>query len=159
MCRIWRECRGIELERPFPRLTWEEADRRYGSDKPDLRFGLELEDATEVTRGSGFKVFADAPCVRFLRIPRELSRGELARLEEVAKEWGARGLAYLVYGADGDVRSPIAKFLGERELELFASAPGQTVVFGADEPAMVSRVLGALRLQLGRELGLIDEDA
>ena len=114
MVRIWGECGGTELERPFPRLTWEEADRRYGSDKPDLRFGLEIEEATEATRGSGFKVFADAPCVRFLRVPRELSRGELAKLEQVAKEWGAKGLAYLVYGQDGEVRSPIAKFLGER---------------------------------------------
>ncbi len=157
MGRIWAECVGTEIARPFPRLTWEEADRRYGSDKPDLRFGLEIEEATEATRGSGFKVFADAACVRFLRIPRELSRGELAKLEEVAKEWGAKGLAYLVYGQDGELRSPIAKFLGERELALVASEPGHTVVFGADEPAMVSRVLGALRLHLGRELGLIDQ--
>jgi aspartyl-tRNA synthetase len=160
MRRIWLELRGVALESPFPRLTWEEADLRYGSDKPDLRFGLEIEDATEVTRGSSFKVFADAPAVRFLRLPRELSRGDLARLEEVAKQWGARGLAYLVYGEDGEVRSPIAKFLGEAELERFGSEGGGcTVVFGADEPAMVSRVLGALRLQLGRELDLIDQSA
>ena len=160
MRRIWLELRGVALESPFPRLTWEEADLRYGSDKPDLRFGLEIEDATEVTRGSSFKVFADAPAVRFLRIPRELSRGDLARLEEVAKQWGAKGLAYLVYGEDGEVRSPIAKFLGEAELERFGSEGGGcTVVFGADEPAMVSRVLGALRLQLGRELDLIDQSA
>ena len=91
--------RRVELEAPFPRLTWEEADLRFGSDKPDLRFGLEIEDATELTRGSGFKVFAEAPAVRFLRIPQELSRGELAKLEELAKLWGAKGLAYLVYEA------------------------------------------------------------
>jgi aspartyl-tRNA synthetase len=157
--RIWRECRGVELERPFRRLTWEEADLRYGSDKPDLRFGLEIEDGTDVTRGSGFKVFADAPAVRFLRVPRELSRGDLARLEEVAKQWGAKGLAYVVYGEDGEARSPIAKFLGEDELERFRCGRGHTVLFAADEPAMVSRVLGALRLHLGRELELIDEDA
>ncbi|HEX4519966.1 MAG TPA: aspartate--tRNA ligase [Gaiellaceae bacterium] len=159
MSRIWRELRGIELESPFPRLTWEEADLRYGSDKPDLRFGLEIEEATEVTRGSGFKVFADAEAVRFLRIPSELSRGDLAKLEDVAKQWGAKGLAYLVYGAEGEVRSPIAKFLGEAELASFRSEPGHTVVFGAAEPAMVSRVLGALRLHLGRELELIDSSA
>ncbi len=159
MSRIWRELRGIELESPFPRLTWEEADLRFGSDKPDLRFGLEIEEATEVTRGSGFKVFADAAAVRFLRIPRELSRGDLAKLEEVAKQWGAKGLAYLVYGADGEVRSPIAKFLGEAELAAFQSEPGHTVVFGAAEPGMVSRVLGALRLHLGRELELIDSSS
>jgi aspartyl-tRNA synthetase len=156
MSRIWRELRGVELETPFPRLTWEEADLRFGSDKPDLRFGLEIEEATEVTRDSGFKVFADAPAVRFLRIPQELSRGDLAKLEEVAKLWGAKGLAYLVYGADGEVRSPIAKFLSEAELAAFRSEPSHTVVFGAAEPAMVSRVLGALRLHLGRDLRLID---
>jgi aspartyl-tRNA synthetase len=157
--RIWKECRGVELERPFPRLTWDEADLRFGSDKPDLRFGLEIEEATDVTRGSEFKVFADAEAVRFLRVPRELSRGDLAKLEEVAKQWGAKGLAYLVYGEDGDVRSPVSKFLGEAELERFHSPPGHTILFGADDPRMVSRVLGALRLHLGRELELIDEDA
>src|SRR5207248_10803572 len=71
MARIWRELRGVELETPFPRLLWEEADRRYGSDKPDLRFGLEIEDATDVTRGSQFGGFANAPAVRLLRVPRE----------------------------------------------------------------------------------------
>ena len=76
------------------------------------------------------------------------------RLEEVAKEWGAKGLAYLVYDEDGEVRSPIAKFLSEDELELFRGEPGSTVLFGADEPAIAARVLGALRLHLGRELGL-----
>ena len=156
---VWRETIGAELETPFPRLTWEEADRRYGSDKPDLRFGLELEDATELTRGSQFGVFASAPCVRFLRVPQEYSRAELERLEEFAKEWGAKGLAYLVFDETGEVRSPIAKFLSEEELEGFRGEPGSTVLFAADEPAAVSRVLGQLRLRLGRELGLVDEDA
>jgi aspartyl-tRNA synthetase len=159
MARIWRELRGVELGTPFPRLTWEEADLRYGSDKPDLRFGLEIEEATDVTRGSEFGVFAGAAAVRFLRVPAELSRGDLAKLEEVAKEWGAKGLAYLVYDEEGEVRSPIAKFLSEPELERFRSEPATTVLFAADEPAMVSRVLGALRLHLGRELGLIDAAA
>jgi aspartyl-tRNA synthetase len=156
---VWRDAIGVELETPFPRLTWEEADRRFGSDKPDLRFGLELEDATELTRGSGFGVFANAPCVRFLRVPQEYSRAQLERLEEVAKAWGARGLAYLVFDETGEVRSPIAKFLSEEELASFRSEPGSTVLFGADEPAVVSRVLGQLRLHLGRELDLIDEEA
>ena len=159
MQAVWRETTGVELDTPFPRLTWEEADRRFGSDKPDLRFGLEIEDATEVTRGSEFGVFGNAPTVRFLRVPQEFSRAELERLEEVAKEWGAKGLAYLVYDETGEVRSPIAKFLSEEELAVFRSEPGSTVVFGADDPAVVSRVLGQLRLHLGRELGLIGEDA
>jgi len=156
---VWSECLGVELEPPFPRMDWSEAMSRYGSDKPDLRFGLEIEDATEATRGSEFGVFAKAPCVRFLRAPQAYSRGELARLEEFAKEWGAGGLAYIVYGEDGEPRSPIAKFLSGAELELFRSEPGTTVLFGAGEPAAVARVLGQLRLRLGSELGLIDEDA
>jgi aspartyl-tRNA synthetase len=159
MQAVWRETIGVELETPFPRLTWEEADRRFGSDKPDLRFGLEIEDATELTRGSQFGVFANALAVRFLRVPQEFSRAQVERLEEVAKEWGAKGLAYLVYDETGEVRSPIAKFLSEEELAVFRSDPGSTVLFGADEPAVVSRVLGQLRLHLGRELGLIAREA
>ena len=157
--RIWRECLGVEIETPFARMTFAEADRRFGSDKPDTRFGLELEDATEATRGSGFGVFAGAEAVRFLRVPQELSRGDLAKLEEVAKDWGAKGLAYLVYDEEGEVRSPIAKFLSEDELTRFRSDPGTTVLFAADTWVTTSRVLGALRLHLGRELGLIDDDA
>jgi aspartyl-tRNA synthetase len=159
MGAIWRECIGVELETPFPRMTHAEADRRFGSDKPDLRFGLELEDATEVTRGSEFGVFAGADAVRFLRVPRPFSRADLARLEEVAKQWGAKGLAYLVYDERGEVRSPIAKFLSEPELARFRCEPGTTVLFAADSWPMTSRVLSALRLQLGRELSLIDETA
>ena len=153
---VWRECIDAELPTPFPRMTYSEAELRYGSDKPDLRFGLEIEDATEVTRGSEFGVFAGAKCVRFLTVPQAFSRSELARLEELAKERGAKGLAYLVYDESGEVRSPIAKFLSEPELERFRAEPGSTVLFGADSPAVVSRVLGTLRLELGGELGLGD---
>ncbi len=159
MQRVWRECLDIQVEAPFQRMSWDEAQERYGSDKPDLRFGLEIEDATELTRGSEFGVFAKAPCVRFLRVPQAFSRAELDRLEAFAKEWGAKGLAYLVYDDEGEVRSPIAKFLSEDELERFRSEPATTVLFVADEPAKVARVLGALRLHLGRELELIDRDA
>ena len=144
--------------RPFRRLTWHEATARYGSDKPDLRFGLELHDATEVTRGSEFKVFAGAPSVQYLTVPQELSRAELASLEELAKEWGGKGLAYLVFDEQGEMRSPIAKFLSEEELEAVRpETPGATVLFGADSPGTVARVLSAVRNHLGRELGLIDE--
>jgi aspartyl-tRNA synthetase len=159
MQRVWRECLEIEVEVPFQRMTWDEAQERYGSDKPDLRFGLEIEEATELTRVSGFNVFANAPCVRFLRVPQAFSRAELDRLEAFAKEWGAKGLAYLVFDQEGEVHSPIAKFLSEHELEAFRSEPATTVLFAADEPAQVARVLGALRLHLGRELELIDRDA
>jgi aspartyl-tRNA synthetase len=157
--RIWEECLGLRIETPFPRLTFEEADRRFGSDKPDTRFALELEDATDVTRGSEFGVFANAEAVRFLRVPQELSRTDLARLEELAKEWGAKGLAYLVYDEEGEVRSPIVKFLAEDELARFRGDPASTVLFAADTWEATSRVLGALRNHLGRELGLIDDEA
>jgi aspartyl-tRNA synthetase len=146
---VWRECLGAQLETPFPRMSYAEADLRYGTDKPDVRFGLEIEDGTEVTRGSEFGVFAKAPCVRFLTVPQQLSRAELARLEEFARTWGAQGLAYLVTDEEGEVRSPIAKFLSEPELARFRAEPGSTVLFAADEPAKVSRVLGALRVHLG----------
>jgi aspartyl-tRNA synthetase len=159
MQSVWRDAIGAEVEAPFQRMTWDEAQARYGSDKPDLRFGLEIEDATELTRGSEFGVFANAPAVRFIRVQQEFSRAELERLEGIAKELGAKGLAYLVFDEEGEVRSPIAKFLSQDELDHFSSQPATTVLFGADEPAMVSRVLGALRLHLGRELDLIDRSA
>jgi len=142
--------------RPFPRLGYRDVIARYGTDKPDLRFGLQIQDATGVTRGSGFGVFAQAPCVRYLVAPRAFSRAEVARLEEVAKEWGARGLAYLVVDESGEVRSPIAKFLSEDELRAFRAVPGSTVLFAASDETMVSRVLGGLRTHLGRELALAD---
>jgi aspartyl-tRNA synthetase len=154
---IWRECLDLEIETPWPRMTYAEADRRFGSDKPDTRFGLELEDATEPTRGSEFGVFAGAEAVRFLRVPRTYSRAELAGLEELAKERGAKGLAYIVRDADGELRSPIAKFLSEGELAALGPAPGETLLFAADTWETASRVLGHLRLHLGRELGLIDD--
>jgi aspartyl-tRNA synthetase len=144
-------------KRPFPRMAYADAMLRYGSDKPDVRFGLEIQDATDVTRGSEFGVFAGAETVRYLVVPKAFSRGELQRLEEFAKEWGAKGLAYLVFDESGDVRSPISKFLSERELEAFQSPPGSTVLFVADSTPMVERVLGALRLQLGQQLELVDE--
>jgi aspartyl-tRNA synthetase len=156
---IWRECLGVELATPFLRMTWDEADRRFGSDKPDLRYGLEIEDATAATRGSEFGVFASAEAVRFLRVPRTFSRTELAQLEEFAKEWGAKGLAYLVYDESGEVRSPIAKFLSEETLAALGGTPGETLLFAADEWPLTSRVLGALRIHLAESLGLIEDNA
>jgi aspartyl-tRNA synthetase len=158
VARIWWECRGVELETPFPRMPWEEADRRFGSDKPDLRFELEIEDATALTRDAEFKVFANAESVRYLRVERELSRGDLDKLEELAKGWGAKGLAYLVFRADGETTSPIAKYLSP-EMLAAVGRPSTTVLFGAGGHAEVSRILGFLRLHLGRDLGLVDESA
>jgi aspartyl-tRNA synthetase len=154
---IWRECLGVEIETPFPRMTFDEADRRFGTDKPDTRFGLELEDATAATRDSDFGIFAGAENVRFLRVPRLYSRSEIADLEAVAKERGAPGLAWLGRDEAGETRSPIAKFLSEEELTALAPAEGETLLFAAGTRAETSRVLGHLRLVLARELGLIDD--
>jgi aspartyl-tRNA synthetase len=140
-------------------MTHAEADRRFASDKPDTRFGLEVEDATELTRGSEFGVFANAPAVRFIRVPRTFSRSEVATLEELAKVYGAKGLAYLMRDEEsGELRSPIAKFLSDEEIDVLAIRPGETLLFAAGEWPDTSKVLGPLRLQLGQELGLVDEE-
>jgi aspartyl-tRNA synthetase len=152
---VWLECLGVEVEIPFPRISYADSMLRYGSDKPELRFGLEIRDLTEATRGSGFKVFGEAEAVRCLTVPQELSRAELEDLEEVAKGWGAKGLAYVVFDEQGEARSPILKFLSEPELQAVDGAPATTVLFGADRPELVARVLGALRVHLGEWLGLI----
>jgi aspartyl-tRNA synthetase len=142
--------------RPFERMGFDEAMARYGNDRPDRRFGMEIQEATAVTRDSEFGVFKNAPTVRYIVAPKAFSRAELGRLEDLAKEWGAKGLAYIVVDESGEVRSPIAKFLSEQELASFAADPGSTVLFGAGEEPAVARVLGLLRLHLGRELELID---
>ena len=155
LAAVWREALGLELETPFSRLSYADSMLRYGTDKPDLRFGLEMHDLTEATRGSGFNVFADAPAIRCLPVPQEFSRADLAELEEQAKMWGAKGLAYVVYDEAGEPRSPILKFLSEAELEALPAEPSSTLLFGAGTPETVARVLGALRRHLGERLGLI----
>ncbi len=154
--RIWRECIGVQLSPPFERLTYDEAMLRYGIDRPDLRFGMEIQEATKATRGSEFGVFANAPAVRYIAVPKEFSRAELQALETQAKSWGAKGLAYIVFRSDGELGSPIAKFLADDLIERWRE-PGHTLLFVADEERIVAKVLGLLRLQLGRELDLIDE--
>src|SRR6188508_3202836 len=153
MCvEVWRACIGVDLAPPFRRMTYAEAMLRYGTDKPDLRYGLEIEDATDLTRGSELGVFAGAAAVRYLRAPKAFARAELDRLEALAKEFGGKGLAYLVDAEDGELRSPIAKFLSEEELSALRGEPGTTTLFSADEPDVVARVLGVLREHLAREL-------
>jgi len=134
--------------RPFPRISYDDAMAKYGSDKPDLRFGMEIQNATEVTRGSEFGVFAKAPCVRYLVVPKALSRAEHGRLEALAKEWGAKGLAQL---------AQVAKFLSERELTAFGVPEGSSALFVADDEHVAAHVLGLLRLHLARELELVPE--
>jgi aspartyl-tRNA synthetase len=145
-------------KRPFERISFDEAMAKYGNDRPDRRFGMEIQDATAVTRNSEFGVFKNAPAVRYIVAPQAFSRAELGRLEDLAKEWGAKGLAYIVVDESGEARSPIAKFLSEQELAAFSADPGSTLLFGAGDEAAVARVLGLLRLHLGRELDLIDTE-
>ena len=135
-------------ERPFPRIAYDDAMSKYGSDKPDLRFAMEIQDATDVTRGSAFGVFANAPCVRYLVVPKTFSRAEHDRLVLLTKEWGAKGLANL---------SQVAKFLSEEELASFGVPEGSSGLFVADTEEVAAHALGLLRLHLARELDLIPD--
>ncbi len=169
MAEVWRDA-GHEVELPFPRMPYDEALARYGSDKPDLRYDLEIGDVSEAVAGSEFGVFSRAVAaggaVRCLSVPgaaEALSRKDYDELAEFAKEWGGKGLAYLIFEADGSLRSPIAKFLSEAEIaairEASGAEPGSVVFVAADSQAVVERVLGALRPHMARRFELIPEGA
>ncbi len=158
---------GVEVELPMRRLPYDEAIDRYGTDKPDLRFGLELHDLTEVFRGSEFNAFRQAieggALVRGLNAGRqEMSRADLDGLVEEATGLGAKGLVWAVLEADG-WRSPVAKVLRDEEIEaaneILGATAGDVVVLVADEPLLSAEVLGELRRRLGERFGLIDTEA
>ena len=160
---IWRLI-DVELPRPFPRISYEEAMRRYGSDKPDLRLDLELVECTEYFSETPFRVF-QAPYVGAVVMPGGASqaRRQLDGWQEWAKQRGAKGLAYVLVQEDGTLGGPVAKNLTDAEREGLAAhvgaAPGDCVFFAAG-PAKASRqLLGAARLEIGRRCDLIDEDA
>jgi aspartyl-tRNA synthetase len=165
--RAFKDVLDYELPRPFPRLSYEDAMRRFGTDAPDTRVELELIDLTDVVAESGFKVFAGAVSsggvVRALPVPdgQALTRGDLDRLVGLAQEWGARGLAWVRVADDGSWQSPIAKFLSDDEREgisrLAGLEPGHLIFFAADREKVVCDVLSRLRLELGRRLGRSDE--
>ena len=161
MCR---EAAGIELGDEIPSMTFAEAIRDYGLDKPDIRFDLLLKDVTDVVRGSEFKVFGKAELVKGLRVPggAVLSRKEIKDFEDFVKIYGAMGLAWIKVRDDGEWQSPFAKFLGDAERdglrETLEMAPGDIVFFQAGAPDMVNNALGYLRLKLGERFGLIPED-
>lgn len=163
MAYVFKNVLDKDLPLPFPRLTWGEAMRKYGVDKPDTRFGMELEDVTDIVRGSGFKLFATAPLVKAMKVKggESLTRKEIDDLTEFVKIYGARGLAWIKIRED-EWQSPIAKFLSETErknlAERLALETGDIVFFQAGDPAMVNAALGNLRVHLARKLGLIDED-
>ena len=149
---------------PFPRLTWEEAMARFGSDKPDTRFGLELIDLTDMMKNVEFKVFRDAPMVKGINVKggEKFSRAELDKLEEQAKGLGAKGMAWIAISASG-LKSPIIKFFKPEEvnaiIERMKGETGDVLIFAADKPKIVHQALGALRLELGKKLDLIDKNS
>ncbi|MBB2914987.1 aspartyl-tRNA synthetase [Streptosporangium becharense] len=162
--RIWKEILGYELPAPLPRMTYAEAMSRYGSDKPDLRFGQELVEMTEFFADTSFRVF-QAPYVGAVVMPGGASqtRKELDGWQEWAKSRGARGLAYVLVGEDGSLGGPVAKNLSETETAGLAAkvgaAPGDAIFFAAGPAASSRDLLGAARLEIGRRCGLIDESA
>ena len=161
--RLWAELAGYRVPRPIPRMTYAEAMRRFGSDKPDLRFGCELVDLTSYFGQTSFRVF-QAPHVRAVVMPGGggQSRRELDGWQEWARARGARGLAYVVIGADGSVSEsgPVARHLSDTERAGLADAAGATagdsIFFAAGTPGQARELLGAARLEIGQRLGLID---
>ncbi|GAA5512185.1 aspartate--tRNA(Asp) ligase [Deinococcus carri] len=154
MAAVFRDVLGVELPLPFPRLSYHEAMDRYGSDKPDLRFGLEFVDVTDLFRGGEFKAFADAETVKVLAAP-ELTRKQIDELERVAKQNGAKGLAWLKRDAHADEHGGftggISKFVGDQAtalLERTGVEPGGTLLFAAGEWKKAVTALGAVRLAL-----------
>jgi aspartyl-tRNA synthetase len=153
---VFKETLGLELPIPFPRMSYAQAMNRYGSDKPDLRFGLELSDVSELFRGGEFRAFAAAEVVKALVAPALLSRREIEELEAIAKGKGAAGLAWSRYEG-GAFSGGIAKFIPEGLKERVRLEEGQTVLFVAGPWRKSVESLGAVRLELGKRLGLIGE--
>ena len=165
---VFREVMQVELAAEFPRLTWAEAMRRFGSDKPDLRNPLELVDVASLVKDSEFKVFTDWASnpegrIAALRIPggAVLSRKQIDDLGAHAAKYGAKGLAYIKLGEHGEVTSPIAKFFAEAAFAELIKATGlqngDLVFFGAGKYSTVSDFMGALRLKVGKDLGLVED--
>jgi len=160
--RVWKETLGIDLALPFPRMRYDEAMDRYGVDKPDTRFGMELVDITQSVRGSGFKLFAKAALVKAVKVAggEALSRKDIDEYTEFVKIYGAQGLAWIKIRAD-EWQSPIAKFLAEAERAAIIKAldlqVGDLVFFQAGEAGVVNASLGNLRVYLAEKQGLIPE--
>ncbi len=168
LARLFHDVLGVEVPLPIPRMTWREAMDRYGSDKPDIRFGMELRDVTDVVRGCEFAVFRGAiengGTVRGINAKGQgaMPRKKLDRLTDFAKGYGAKGLAYVALQQDGAVKSSFAKFMKEEEMsaliKVMGGENGDLLLFAADQNKVVWDVLGALRLELARQLGLLDKN-
>ena len=165
---VFKGALGVELPEKFQRMTWDEAMDKYGSDKPDLRFGMELINMTEAVKGSEFKVFNDiidkGGIVKAINVKGDagIPRRELDGLVNFVAIYGAKGLAWMQIQPDGSVKSPIAKFFGEEYLanilKTAEAEPGDLLLFVADKPSVVAAALGALRIEMAKRRGLIDEN-
>ncbi|XJZ26332.1 aspartate--tRNA ligase [Bacillota bacterium Lsc_1132] len=166
MAKVMREVKGIEVSTPFPRMTYDEAMSRYGSDKPDTRFEMELVDLSEIVKNSSFKVFASAvanggqvKAINVKNAAEKYSRKDIDALGEYANRYGAKGLAWLKVEEEG-FKGPIVKFITPEEEQAMkatlAAQSGDLLLFVADKKSIVADSLGALRLKLGKDLNLID---
>lgn len=168
LAKLFREAVGVDVQLPIKRMTWQEAMDRFGSDKPDLRFGMELHDVTELVKDCEFTVFrsavVDGGSVRGINAKGQggMPRKKIDALVEFAKGYGAKGLAYLAINEDGTYKSSFAKFMKDEEMNALVHAlegePGDLLLFAADKKKLVYDVLGALRLELASQMGLLDKD-
>ena len=167
LAKLFQEVLGIDVSLPIPRMTWQEAMDRYGSDKPDVRFGMELHDVTEVVKDCEFVVFKGAiengGTVRGINAKGQgaMPRKKIDKLVSFAKDYGAKGLAYIAIQETGEVKSSFAKFMKEEEMKALIEAMdgenGDLLLFAADKNKVVWDVLGALRLELARQMDLLDK--
>ena len=163
IARVMKETKGIEVTLPFPRMKYDDAMALYGSDKPDTRFEMLLQDLTKVVKGVDFKVFSEAPAVKAIVVKGaadNYSRKDIDKMTEVAKQYGAKGLAW-VKVVDGELNGPVAKFLTGIQADLTAALgleDKDLVLFVADTLEVANATLGALRGRIAKELGLIDND-
>lgn len=168
LAKLFKDVLGVEVALPIPRMTWQEAMDRYGSDKPDTRFGMELTDVTEVVKDCEFVVFKGAiengGTVRGINAKGQggMARKKIDKLVDFAKGFGAKGLAYIAIQEDGNVKSSFAKFMTEAQMNALIRAmngeAGDLLLFAADKNKVVWDVLGSLRLELARQMELLNKD-
>ena len=168
LAKLFKEVLDLDIQLPIQRMTWQEAMDRFGSDKPDLRFGLELKDVSDIVKDCGFGVFTGAlengGTVRGINAEGQgsMPRKKIDALIEYAKTYGAKGLAYIVINEDGSYKSSFAKFMTEEQMTALVNAmegkPGDLLLFAADKKKVVWTVLGALRCHLAELMGLVDKN-
>ncbi len=168
LAKLFKDILGLDIQLPIQRMTWQEAMDRFGSDKPDLRFGLELKDVSDVVKDCEFGVFtgalANGGTVRGINAEGQgsMPRKKIDALIEYAKTYGAKGLAYIVINEDGSYKSSFAKFMTEEQMNALVAAmngkPGDLLLFAADKTKVVWTVLGALRCHLAELMGLVDKN-